>query len=166
MITARVSSQSPAILVLAASDGSTRHWMASNEVSIVTHDGRIVQTVGFPQDIQRTDLFGNDPLSNAPHLLREETSYQRTLFYREKGRGFDVAVALDCSMKAVEPREIEIAEIRLQTILLEESCRAASGSEYSNLFWVDPYDGFTWQSRQKIVAGYPSVWIGVLKPEG
>lgn len=166
MITARVGSQPAATLVLASSSGPTRHWMATNEVSIVTHSGRIVQTVGFPQDIQHTNLFAADPLSNAPHLLEDEISYQRKIFYRNTARGFDVAVSLDCSMKAVEHREIEIVEIVFKTILMEENCRSGSGDAQVNLFWVDPYDGFVWQSRQKIVAGYPSVGISVLKPEG
>lgn len=170
MITARVGKRSPAILVLAKSDGSTRHWMASNEVSIVTHNGRMVQTVGFPRDLQHTNLFDADPLSNAPHLLRQPVSYKRTLFYRQGAPGSDIAVSLNCSLKTIRPVDIVIAEIPLHTILMEERCRPGpgqrSGKKQTNLFWVDPYDGFTWQSRQKTVEGYPAITISVLKPEG
>jgi hypothetical protein len=169
MITARVGKRPAAILVLAHSDGSTRHWMASNEVSIVTHNGRMVQTVGFPRDLRRTDLFDADPLSSAPHLLREPVSYQRTQYYRQGDPGSDSAVSLNCTLEAIRPVDIEIAEVRLHTILMEENCRSDTGgsaSKQTSLFWVDPYDGFTWQSRQKITEGYPPLTISVLKPEG
>lgn len=165
-ITARVGRRLPAILVLAASDGSTRHWMATNEVAIVTHNGRIIQTVGFPQDLGHTDLFDADPLSTGPHLLQKPVSYRRTQYYLRPAPGSDSAVTLNCSLKKLRTVEIEIAEILLQTILLEEICRAGSGKKQTSLFWVDPYDGFTWQSRQKIAEGYPSLTISVLKPEG
>ena len=73
-------------------------------------------------------------------------------------------------MKAVKPVEVEIAEVLLQTILMEENCRPAPGQDsdkkQTNFFWVDPYDGFTWQSRQIIVDGYPPLTVMVLKPEG
>ncbi len=115
-------------------------------------------------------MFDSDPLSSAPHLMKDTASYQRTVFYRkstDRSTGHsDIAILLSCSMKPVEPAQIEIAEIKLQTILLEENCRSGKGDEQTNFFWVDPYDGFTWQSRQKIVEGYPAVEIGVLKPEG
>lgn len=170
MITARVSSRSPAILVLASSEGGTRQWMATNEISIVTHNGRIVQTVGFPQDIRHTELFGADPLSNAPHLLQNSVAYQRISYFRNGDHGSDISLSLNCTMKPVKPVELEIVEILLQTILMEENCRPAPGQEsnkkQTNFFWVDPYDGFTWQSRQTIVNGYPPVTVMVLKPEG
>ena len=165
-ITARVGRQLPAILVLAASDGSTRHWVATNEVAIVTHNGRIIQTVGFPQDLRHTDLFNADPLSTGPHLLQKPVSYRRTQYYLPTAPGSPSAVSLSCSLKKLRATEIEIAEILLQTILLEEICHTGSGKKQINLFWVDPYDGFTWQSRQKIAEGYPPLTISVLKPEG
>lgn len=166
MITARVGKRLPAILILAASDGSTRHWMATNEVGIVTRNGRIVQTVGFPQDLGHTDMFNADPLSNAPHLLQNPVSYQRTQYYKKGRLAAAGAVSLTCSLEKVRETEIEIADILLQTILMEEKCRSESGGKITNLFWVDPYDGFTWKSRQKFIKGYPPLAISVLKPEG
>lgn len=171
-ITARVGKRLPAILILASSDGATRQWMATNEIAIVTHHGRVVQTVGFPQDLRHTELFDADPLSHAPHLLQGPVFYQRTQYYskpRNGGSGHAFtgsALALNCSLRKIRAVEIEIAEILLQTILMEENCRLQSGKTQTSLFWVDPFDGFTWKSRQKIVPGYPLLMISVLKPEG
>lgn len=163
MITARVGKGKPAILVLGDSDGTTQHWMATNPVSIVTRHGRAVRTVGFPGDIRHLAIHGQDPLAGAPQNLGAPAHYRK---YVELILPDNPGHLFQCEMTLAGPEEIVIAELTFRTILLREECKSAAGVKLSARYWVDPFDGFVWQSRQQWNPDQPSLSMSVLKPEG
>lgn len=168
MITARVGKGPYAVLVLADSSDGVKQWMATNAVSVVTRDGRLVRTVGFPHDLSDQRIYGRDPLANAPHRMTETANYKIAFSIAQSGH---ISLLFDCSMSVAGPEKIEIAELIFETVKLEERCQASNQSgvmrkNISNTYWVDIFDGYVWQSRQQWDRDHPAISLSVLKPEG
>lgn len=161
MISARVGKLEPALLILGHTDGAVRQWFSTNEVSVTTRNGRLIQTVGFDKDIREFRRFGEDPLSNQPHKLQASASFSRSIQGWSKSRTFTV---FDCVLQPGTAETIIIAEISFETLRLEESCTSESGDQITGTYWVDPYDGLIWRSRQSFGEDTPDLVIEVLKP--
>ncbi len=161
MITVRIGKLPGAILVLAEQKGGANHWMSSNNISVVTHSGRLIRTVGLDRDLNLLQIDGNDPLANAPHRLDKEVQYSG---YMEVMRPEPDNYALSCHLEPGEAEQITIAELEFETLHMVENCRTSAGWKFKNHYWVDPYDGFIWQSRQHFLKGVAPMSISVLKP--
>lgn len=170
MITARVGRGEPAILVLGHSDSGTQQWMATNSVSVTTRSGRVIQSVGFPYEVRRIGVTGDDPLAAAPHRLTGTAVYRKSI---ELGGDKNESLILTCALSNIGPETITIVELALETVRLEEICSSTqgdkatgkSGGKLKSTYWVDIYDGFVWQSRQQWHKDQPALVLSVLKPE-
>ncbi len=161
MITARIGKLPGAILVLAEQKDGANHWMSSNNVSIVTNSGRLIRTVGLDRDLNLVRIEGNDPLANAPHRLEKKVQYSG---YMEILRPEPDNFSIQCHLEPGDAEQIMIAELQFETIHMIENCRTSTGWKFKNHYWVDPYDGFVWQSRQHFLKGIAPMTIRVLKP--
>lgn len=161
MISARIGKMPGAILVLAEIRGGANYWMATNNVSLVTKSGRLIRTIGLERDLYFSNFDGGDPLASAPHKLSHEIKYSG---YMELRSPVPDNFAVECTLVPLEPERIIIAELEFETLHLVESCRTSKGWKFKNHFWVDPFDGFIWQSRQYFLKGYGPMIIKVLKP--
>jgi Group 4 capsule polysaccharide lipoprotein gfcB, YjbF len=162
-IAARFGDSIPSLMVLGYADGEQLQWVASNNNSIVTRNGRITQTVGFGEDISRVDIVGLDPLSNVPQVLSDPRSYSQHI---DIFQPFPKQLVLRCEMTRGGEDSIEILDIEYQTIRLIENCESTGGWKIENTFWVDASNGFVWKSVQSPFDGQPAIEINVLKPLG
>lgn len=163
MITARVGKGPPAVLVLADNSDGARQWMATNAVSIVTRNGRLIRTVGFPHDMRDLRFIGIDPLAGSPQRLVGTANYKITLSLDQSNNR---SLLLDCSLSMIGPEKIEIVELIFETVRLEETCISDKQKNISNTYWVDAFDGYVWQSRQRWDRDQPAISLSVLKPAG
>ena len=161
-ITAKVGNLPRGLLGLVRVEGADLHWASSNRVALVTRRGRLIKTVGLPQDLRDMRVTGEDPLTQAPHQLSRPTQYVRQLdlahpdFYE---------LMVDSELSLVGPRKITILEIEFDTILLVERNSARTLRwRFENQFWVDPVDGFVWRSLQHVGREIPELVIEVAKP--
>ena len=152
---------SSAILVLSERKGGANYWLSSNNISIVTNSGRLIRTVGLDRDLNLVRIEGNDPLVNAPHRLDKKVQYSG---YMEVLRPEPDNFSMQCHLEPGEAEQITIAELQFDTMHMIENCRTSTGWKFKNHYWVDPYDGFIWQSRQHFLKGIPPMTIRVLKP--
>jgi len=68
-------------------------------------------------------------------------------------------------LRQTRSRQLTIVGIEFDTILVRERNRARVVPwTFENLYWVDPGDGFVWQSRQHIARSFPPVAFQILKP--
>lgn len=161
MITVRIGKLPGAILVLSEQRGGANHWMSSNNISIVTSSGRLIRTVGLDRDLNLVRIEGYDPLASAPHRLDKKVQYSG---YMEILRPQPDNFSMQCHLEPGDAVQITIAELQFDTIHMIENCRTSTGWKFKNHYWVDPYDGFIWQSRQHFLKGIPPMTIRVLKP--
>jgi hypothetical protein len=161
-ITAKVGDLPRGLMGLMKIDGSDLYWASSNRIAVVTRRGRLIKTVGLPQDLRDMRVSGDDPLAGAPHQLPRPVTYVRQLDLAHPDH-FELVV--DSELTLIGPRKITILEIEFDTILLQERNSARTLRwRFDNQFWVDPVDGFVWKSAQHIGRDVPVLNIEVAKP--
>ncbi len=163
-ISANFKSQDPSILVLGYIDlGNMLQWVSSNDVSIITQNGRIVKTVGFEEDLVDTSFVGEDPLAKDAHLIAKPLAYERIVRF---GGDDPWQGNLQCEVVSEGPERITIIELDFETIRLTERCKGVKWWIVKNTFWVDAYDGMVWKSYQTLFVEEPRMEISTLKPLG
>jgi hypothetical protein len=163
-ISAKIGRRGPrSILVLWTDNNSDLMWLSADDVGIITRHGRVIQTVGLPSTIRHTAFHGIDPVSSGLHRIADTATIRREV---EFVVGDTIETAQIDSRFVVEgPRKIVIAEIEFDTILIKESNRSLTTNwSFENFYWVDPVDGFVWQSTQTISRAFGPIEISVLKP--
>ena len=161
-IRARFGDGLASLLLLRSNEGPEHHWVASDNTLLVTRFGRLVKTVGFPEDLRRVSFVGADPLAQAPQTLSNPVRY---------GMRYDLMTTLlnvievESDLEAKGEETITIANIDFKTLRLREQCHAdGTNWAFHNDYWVDVYDGFVWRSRQHFARSVPPLTIEVLKP--
>lgn len=154
----------PAIMVLGYVDGTNLQWIASNNISISTRNGRIVHTVGFEKDIAFLEIEGNDFINNSEAGNSVESMhYQIRIESKSPSLSSEL---LMCEARLKGQETIMILEYSYKTNLFEEKCKSSEGWRVENLYWIDSESGFVWRSRQGLVNGQYSMEINILKPYG
>jgi hypothetical protein len=150
------------LLILQAYDGARLAWIDTKGTLLVTRTGRLIQTVGFPEDLRHVAIDGPDPLSAAPHDLKSTARIE--MQYDLMTATLDV-VRLTSRIEPVAPETITILGLDFKTVHLRERCHAVSAKwSFDNEYWVDAYDGFVWRSKQHFARSLPPLTIDVLKP--
>ena len=161
-ITAKLGDLPRGLMVLGKKDGDQQLWVSSNRVALVLRRGRVVRSIGFPQDLRNSRLLTGDPLANAPQRLERQVNYVREL---DLANPDYYELLVDASLEPIKAEKITILEIEFDTILLRERNRARTLSwQFENRYWVDPGDGFVWKSVQHIGRDLPPLQIEVAKP--
>jgi Group 4 capsule polysaccharide lipoprotein gfcB, YjbF len=161
-IRARFGDGLTSLLLLRTDDDSELNWVASDNTLLVTRSGRLIKTVGFPEDLRRIAFDRADPLSDAPQALTGPARY--AMKYDLMTTALNV-IQVASDLEPVGDETITIAEIDFKTVHLRERCRAASPKwTFQNDYWVDAFDGFVWRSRQHFARSLPPLTIEVLKP--
>jgi hypothetical protein len=161
-ISAKIGRGPRSILVLGKQQGHDLHWFSADDAVLVTRNGRIIRTAGFPENIRNTTFSDEDPVARQFH---------RSNFSKRSLRSIDMdpnqlyGVPVISNYEVVGEREIMISGIKIKTRLVREYNTSFSINwTFSNYYWADIYDGFIWKSRQYIARGFDPLDIEVLKP--
>lgn len=157
-IAAQIDNGSPSLLILGKIADNDLHWISTDREVMVTRFGRIMQTVGLPENIDVTELITRDFLE--PDSPRLET-YQRTIDIA-KSRAFGVPIesrirVLNTSVQKAGSREISLTQI-------EELCQAKDLNwQFTNQYWVDA-NNYCWRSKQSLGLSGKTLSFIVTKP--
>jgi hypothetical protein len=168
-ISAKIGSGPRSFLVLGKQENGLEHWFSADNAVIVTKSGRIVQTAGFPENLRQTSFKGHDPVNRLLHKKRYGSDEMLLTLIRkidiDLENRFDVPIQSE--FETLGPKEIEIAGVKVKTVLVKESNSAFSINwSFTNYYWVDAFDGYIWKSRQHVARSFPPIEIEVLKPAG
>lgn len=163
-ISAKIGRRGPrSILVLWTDNDGDLMWLSADDAGIITRDGRVIQTVGLPSTIRHTAFSGTDPVSGGLHRISNAATISREVEFAVGDR--IETVQIDSRFVVEGLRKIVIAEIEFDTILIKEFNRSLTTNwSFENFYWVDPVDGFVWQSTQTISRDFGPIAISVLKP--
>ena len=162
-IAAKIGKGPRSLLILWRQDRGELHWLSADGAAVVTKNGRVVKTAGLPETIRETGFLAPDPLEAGLHEASSFAVGRREIELEVEGTRQRVFV--DSTFRRIRPRRIEITEVELDTILVEEHCRATEISwKFQNRYWVDPFDGFVWRSEQTIARSFDQIMIEILKP--
>jgi hypothetical protein len=163
-ISAKVGRGPKSLLVLAKKERGRLHWMSADNAVLVTMGGRIVQTAGFPENINYTMFTGHDPVNRRFHLKNPPIYSAREIDIEIDHR---FGIPIHSRYISEGAREISVAQVKIQTLLVKEYNVAKTLNwSFTNYYWVDKFDGFVWKSRQHIARSFPPIEIEVLKPLG
>jgi hypothetical protein len=163
-ISAKIGKGPRSILLLGKKDGQELHWFSSDNAVIVTTNGRISKTAGFPENIKKTTLNSPDPVNRQFHR-KKFPEYSRRSIDIDVGNHFSIPII--SKYKTFGPREISISGIKIKTILVQEQNTSKTLNwDFTNYYWGDIYDGFIWKSRQHVSRNFPPIDIEILKPSG
>ncbi len=161
-ISAKVGKGPRSLLILGRYDGEDLHWLSADNATVVTRNGRVVKTSGFPQNLKSTRFLEPDPIARQLHLPNPIDHFSRSLDFDVENQ---FGLIVESEFINHGQAEIEIVDLNLRTVLFEEVNTAQTVNwKFSNYYWVDVFDGFVWRSLQHISRRFPPIEIDVLKP--
>jgi hypothetical protein len=161
-ISAKIGKGPRSLLILSQKTREELHWISADRAVIVTQNGRVIKTYGFPENMRQTHLEGKDPVNRKLHTLKKSTQFKRSIDI-DKGNKFGTQIS--SSFRVIGSRTITIAEIEIKTVLVVERNTAKTINwSFTNYYWADSYDGFIWKTRQHIAPSFDPVDIEFLKP--
>ncbi|MEE8248447.1 MAG: YjbF family lipoprotein [Alphaproteobacteria bacterium] len=162
MIHLRTPGNAGAVLVLARVWGRELHWISADRNIVATLDGRLVRTVGLPENIRETRSLGVDPVASGLHRITAGTKAKRIMDFDDEQRYGRIVTS---RYTPIERQKVTIADLTYDLLLVVERNRiAADDWEFENRFWVDPNNGFVWKSLQHVSPRFDPFEIAVLKP--
>ncbi len=163
-MTVKVGKAPRALLILAYIDpDGSQHWYSGDRVALILKAGRLMKTVGLPDNLRGQRIEGGDPLASSPHKITAPVISERIAEIESNGQRRYLPIrAVLHNRGAVR---IRILEIDFETVLLEEINTYQIGNwSFINRFWVDAYDGFVWKSEQTISRRLPPLSMEIIKP--
>lgn len=146
------TAEGDAILILGNIVGSREYWYGPNGVALVLENGRIVQTMGLPQNLDgsRVDRSA-DPFAAGLRHLGTAATYERV---DDWSPGYRYGISVHGDLVSSGPVSVDVLGESHRVLLLTETVQAnAARYRASNRYWVDPTDGVVWMSEQEVLPG-------------
>jgi hypothetical protein len=161
-IAAKIGKGPRSLLVLWRRERDDLHWLSADNTVIVTRGGRVVKTSGLPESMRETRFMSPDPVAAG---LQTHDTGNRIIREVDLTDPLRYGLLVESYFEALGPEEISITDITFDTLRFAERCTIRNLNwSFTNLYWVDPADGFVWKSRQTIGRGFAPIEIEVLKP--
>jgi hypothetical protein len=160
----RLNDGSEQLLVLATDNGGEQLWTSAAHVVIVTRGGRVVRTVGLPQDVS-----GVTPQRGLDFL--EPAAAGKGNLTNVRVEDLPDIPAYGAAIKCVAtPRGMETIAILghgITTRKIDETCRSDTLNwSFTDNYWVDPDSALVWRSVQHISPKGETLEIETLRPPG
>ncbi|RPE04739.1 YjbF family lipoprotein [Candidatus Pantoea deserta] len=159
---ARIDNGPQIFVVLGYNENGQQKWITQDNAMLVTQHGRLVKTLGLPDNLQQVSNLPQDPLADALHL-RDGAGWTRIVQWTEHGK----TRAATVSSRFVRGTDevLTLAGRRVACRVWTEQARIEStGREWENTFWVDNSSGDVVQARQMLAADDFPVATTLLKP--
>jgi Group 4 capsule polysaccharide lipoprotein gfcB, YjbF len=154
----RYGSAQEAMLVLATASERDREWVGGTQFSIITRDGRIIRTVGFPYNLSG---FQGPIADSGPDAV--PGGYHYLYDFADK---HIYGVLVHCVRHDAGLARIDIIGGFHNTRRIVEECTAPQLDwEFQNEFWRDVATGYVWKSVQHIHPDADAFALEVLRPE-
>lgn len=147
-----ITAHGDAILILGNVVDGRQYWYGANGVALVLEDGRVVQTIGLPQNLDgsRIDNAGN-PFAHGLQTMGAATAYDRV---DDWSPGYRYGIPVHAELRTSGDTNIDILGASHHVLLVTEDVSAKTARyRASNRYWVDPADGFVWMSEQEVMPG-------------
>lgn len=150
------------LLILGRVDGEELNWISADRGVLVTRYGRLVRTVGFPENLSHTRFSHQDFVNgqNFPNLSNQ-AALSRIV---DLSPGNRFGIKIDSTFEVVKNETIAIGSNRYDTTHIDEHCVAPMLNwKFTNSFWLDAR-GSICRSIQHIAPNAPSMSIELTKP--
>lgn len=150
------------LVILSKVEGDELHWFTADRGVLVTRFGRVVRSVGFPDNLAKTEFIDPDFLDPAVPL-RDGVVCRRRLDF-SPGDYFGALVGARIHLRGSETLHVGKRQLVLR-LVEEHAVLAGLDWSFINRYWVDERR-FVWRSEQHLVPASPAMQVEVMKPYG
>ena len=152
------------LLILATDTNGDLLWTGSSHVVLVTRDGRLLRTVGLPDNIASVTPSLSRDLTPPGQVLKSAFTSIRSADFPDESR---YSVSISCKTVSMGRAAITILGKALDTVRADEACESSTlGSTFRDSYWVDTQSGFVWRSIQHLTPKGETLETEVLRPPG
>lgn len=159
---ARLNDGPRIFVVLGYSEKGQQKWVTQDQAMLVTQHGRLVKTLGLPDNLLSVSNLQQDPLADSLHISNG-AGWTRIVQWTEQGkvRGATVRSTFQRGTDEV----LTVAGNRIPCRVWHEQVSIdSSNREWENTFWIDNSSGDVVQAHQMLAADAFPVDITILKP--
>ena len=160
----RLNGGPQSLIVLATDTNGDLLWTSAAHIVLLTHDGRIMRTVGLPHDVSGVMPAMGNSLPAPAAVLKGAFTSIRSVDFPDLGT---YSVPISCKMVAVRRETISILGQPLTTVRADESCKSGTvGWSFTDSYWLNPESGFVWRSLQHLTPKGDTIETEILRPPG
>ncbi len=159
---ARINDGQRIFVVLGYNENGQQKWVTRDQSMLVTAHGRLIKTLGLPDNLTDASNLQQDPLAKGLHLSNGD-SWTRIVQWTVQGNVH--SGTLSSTFTRGDDEVLDIAGNRIACRVWHEQLHIDSlDREWQNTFWIDNSSGQVVQSRQMLAADAFPVDITILKP--
>ena len=152
------------LLILATNTNGELLWTGPSHVVLVTSDGRLIRTVGLPDNIASVTPSLSRALTPPDQVLKSAFTGMRSADFPDE-RNYSISIS--CKTVSMGRAAITILGKALDTVRADEACEnSALGWTFRDSYWVDTQSGFVWRSIQHLTPKGETLETEVLRPPG
>jgi len=147
------------LIILQSKQKDTYTWVSSDNRHFLTKDGRVVGTMGLPNDLYKI----NRPNISFKEMLNKVGLMNYVAYYSFKKPSLN-NLRVEISVKVIGNEKINIFREEKDLILVEERLFSKKINwKRTNRFWIDPKTYFVWKSEQNISPKLPMLTVEITK---
>ena len=151
-----------ALVILAYVDGPRMSWVSADGVMFVTQYGRLIKTVGLPNDLRYLGSLDKDPLKTS---RLDKTPSMVWYSVAEWSKKYTSGYPLSMHYTQAGNQVLNIMDHSYKTTIVEEHVVTAPDEErWLNLFWIDEQTGQVRKFQQQLGPSLPMIEMTFLKP--
>ncbi|MEH8155210.1 YjbF family lipoprotein [Aeromonas caviae] len=151
-----------ALVVLAYVNGPRMSWMSADGVMFVTQHGRLIKTVGLPNDLRYLGSLDKDPLKT---LRLDKTPSMVWYSVAEWSKKYTSGYPLSMHYTQMGNEVLNIMDRPYKTTIVEEHVVTVPNEErWLNHFWIDEQTGQVRKFQQQLGPSLPMIEMTFLKP--
>ncbi|WP_182975887.1 YjbF family lipoprotein [Aeromonas caviae] len=151
-----------ALVILAYVDGPRMSWVSADGVMFVTQYGRLIKTVGLPNDLRYLGSLDKDPLKTS---RVDKTPSMVWYSVAEWSKKYTSGYPLSVHYTQAGNEVLNIMDHSYKTTIVEEHVVTAPDEErWLNLFWIDEQTGQVRKFQQQLGPSLPMIEMTFLKP--
>ncbi|MEN9479159.1 MAG: hypothetical protein RLZZ298_554 [Pseudomonadota bacterium] len=144
-IAVRQKGRPRSLLILGRVSGDELQWVSADRGMLITRHGRLIRTVGFTDNLNKTDFVNSDYFDGTAQPALKTEPANRLI---DLSPGNRYGIKIESSLEKIGLETIEIGKHRYETTRYDETCFSSLiGWKYTNSFWVDS-QGRIWRSTQ------------------
>ena len=150
------------MIILATDNNGEQIWTSGDHVVLTLRDGRIVRTVGLPDNLAANAPHGGGDDLGPAAAVEGPFSSLRTADYTQSKL---FSVALSCRTATRGRETIVILGAKISTVRVSERCSSAQLAwSFENTYWVSSNSKLVWRSIQYISPKMDPIETRMLRP--
>lgn len=155
-------SNQKALLILGKIEGDDLHWISADRGVLVTRHGRLIRTVGFRENLTKTNFIDSDFFEGEKIAPSQKTITKTRIVDLSPGNRYGITV--EARIEQGVDEKVQIGSHSYDTTIISEHCFAPTLQwKYTSTYWQD-HTGRIWRSIQHFAPEAPPLIIEVTKP--